>query len=349
MILICFGTRPELIKLIPLIHTFQKHNVCFQTLFTGQHETLIRDFYEYIDTPTYTFEQIMKHGQSLNCLASNLLLKMDQLLKTHSFSKIIIQGDTTSAFTIAMSAYHNHIQVVHIEAGLRTDHKHNPFPEEMNRRLISQIADYHFCPTQISYDNLCNENITNNVHMVGNTVVDMYTYMKQKNTPHQELHSTISNLIETQTNYIIVTLHRRENRGDSVQDMWNQLNHLSQTHHFVYIYHPSLPNSKIMLNEHITILDPLNYKNMVQLIIHCCGIISDSGGLQEEAVCANKKILVCRETTERPETITCGLGKLINTDITNNIAFLNTNIDDTTIENPYGKNVCEQIHTIITK
>jgi len=340
MYLICFGTRPEIIKLIPLINSFKLNNIEFLTLFTGQHETLIEDFYEYINSPDIILTNIMEHNQSLNKLISKILAKMDDVYNTYKITNVIVQGDTSTAFTIALSAYNQQIRVIHIEAGLRTNNKYSPFPEEVNRRCISKIADIHFCPTQSSVMNLKNENIIDNVYLVGNTIVDTYQYILSNYKPS----NIIQKLIKDK--YIIITLHRRENRGDKLLKMWNELNILSATYKFLYIYHPSVPESRKNLHKNIKILEPLNYCDMVYLINNCSGIISDSGGLQEEAVCANKKILVCRNSTERQETINCGLGKLIDTNIINNITFLDTN-NTIIIENPYGNNVCNKIIDIL--
>ena len=285
----------------------------------------------------------MTHGQSLNELSSKILLQSNNLFKENVFSNIIVQGDTTTAYSLALSAFHFQIPVIHLEAGLRTNNKYSPFPEEINRRLISQIANVHLCPTNISINNLEKEGIINNVHLVGNTVVDIYKYIFEKTIPSDKIHEIINNNKE----YIVVTLHRRENRGEKMNIMWNQLNELSNKNQFVYITHPSLPDSKTVLNQNnIILLEPQNYENMVHLISNSKGIITDSGGLQEEAVCANKRVLVCRDTTERPETINCGLGKLIDTNIVDNIDFFDEEIMDV-IENPYGNDVCEKVFKCI--
>lgn len=338
MYLICFGTRPELIKIIPLIMKFKEHNVPFKTLFTGQHEDLIKQFYKYIDNPDFIFIDIMEHGQTLNDLSSKILLKSKELFCNNSFSNIIVQGDTTTAYTLSLSAFHFKIPVIHLEAGLRTNNKYSPFPEEINRRLISQIASVHLCPTQKSIKNLHNENIKENVFLTGNTIVDMYDYIQKHTNPDM----FIKNLIRENKKYYVVTLHRRENRGDKIKNMWNQLNQLSNKYKFIYISHPSLPESKEILNKNINVLKPQNYENMIHLVLNSSGIITDSGGLQEEAVCAMKKVLVCRDTTERPETIECGIGKLIDTKIIENICFFDEELINV-VDNPYGRNACEKV------
>lgn len=342
MYLICFGTRPELIKLISLIHKFKENNIQFKTLFSGQHENLIEDFYKYIDKPDFTFTNIMEHGQTLNQLSSKILLQTNKLFLENTFSNVIVQGDTTTAYSLALSAFHFQIQVIHLEAGLRTNDKYSPFPEEINRRLISQIANIHLCPTQKSIENLYNENIRENIYLTGNTIVDMYDYIQKNTNPDV----SIKNTIKENDKYYVVTLHRRENRGEKMKKMWEQLNKLSNKYKFIYISHPSLPESKEILNTNIIVLEPQNYENMIHLVLNSSGIITDSGGLQEEAVCAMKKVLVCRDTTERPETIECGIGKLIDTNIMDNITFFDKDFVDI-INNPYGNNVCEKVFKYI--
>ena len=343
MYLICYGTRPELLKLIPLVNKMKMEKKEYKVLFSGQHKDLIKDFEHLINTDLI-LEDIMEHNQTLNKLVSKILIKMDKIFEKYNIENIIIQGDTTTAYGIALSGFHNKKKVIHIEAGLRTYDKYSPFPEELNRKMISQIADIHICPTIIAVENLKKENIRENVYLCGNTIVDMYKFINTNVNPTQN----IKKIIQTYKKYILVTLHRRENRGKNMEKMWNDLNILSENNGIKYIYitHPSLPDSYNKLSKNIVLLEPLNYENMVYLISNCYGIISDSGGLQEEALCANKKILVCRDTTERPETINSGYGLLVKTEIKKNIDFFKMKKDNIEI-NPYGENVCDKIIEII--
>ena len=183
MLLICYGTRPEIIKLFPLIHSFTNNNIKFKTLFTGQHNDLIQDFYSLIPKPDFILEDIMLKGQSINILTSKIIMKMEEILvKNNNISHIIVQGDTTSAFAISLCGFYNKKKIIHLEAGLRTYNNKSPFPEEANRCLISQIADIHLTPTINAQNNLLKENIVNNVYNVGNTIVDAYEYVI-KNIP----------------------------------------------------------------------------------------------------------------------------------------------------------------------
>lgn len=344
MYLICYGTRPEIIKLFPLIKKFKENKRKFKTLFSGQHKDLYEKFKDLIPKPDYILNNIMEHNQTLNKLCSKILLAIDNILLNEKEIKyIIVQGDTTTAYSIALSAFHHKIKVIHLEAGLRTHNKLSPYPEEMNRCLISKIANIHLCPTSISVKNLINEGINNNnIYLVGNTVVDSFNYIYNNSKIPKNIYNLIKNI---KNNYYLVTLHRRENRGEKMFNMWKQLNNLSEKYNIIYITHPSLQESKDYLNNKIIKLDPQDYISMIFLIKNSKGIITDSGGLQEESVCAKKKVLICRDTTERPETIDSKWGKLINTNIINNINFFKEKAGN--LVNPYGENVCDKIIKIL--
>jgi len=331
MYLFCYGTRPEMIKLFPLINSFKKNNIPHKTLFSGQHKDLFQQFKHYLPTPDLVLNTMEKE-QSLNKLTSKIFAQIDTI-DLSCITHIIVQGDTTTAYAMAMTAFNNKIKVIHLEAGLRTNNKHSPFPEEMNRCLISKIADIHLCPTEIAVSNLKREGITDNVYLVGNTVVDAFDLISK-----DEL------ILENQ---LLVTLHRRENR-DNMHILWDQLNIISKKRKIIYIVHPSLKEASNYLHDDIIKINGVNYEKMVKLIKSSSGIITDSGGLQEEAICAGKKVLVCRDTTERPETIDSGWGKLVGTKILENMDFLNENkIRDVVLKNPYGENVCEKIIGIL--
>ena len=191
----------------------------------------------------------MEHNQTLNSLVSKILIKMDNIYNNYNINNIIVQGDTSTAFGIALSGFHRRINIIHLEAGLRTNNKYSPYPEELNRSFISKIANIHLCPTKISVKNLNKKNINKNVYLVGNTIVDMYNHVNKIN-----INDNIKNIINKE--YYLVTLHRRENRGDKMINMWNQLNNLSDKYNFIYITHPSLPESKKILNNNIILLEP---------------------------------------------------------------------------------------------
>jgi UDP-N-acetylglucosamine 2-epimerase (non-hydrolysing) len=332
MFLFCYGTRPEMIKMFPLMDKFNKNKIPYKTLFTGQHKDLFEQFKKYLPTPDFVMD-IMEKDQSLNRLTSKIFTQMD-ILDLSGVTHIIVQGDTTTAYAMAMGAFNKKLKVVHLEAGLRTYNKYSPYPEEMNRTLISKIADIHLCPTDIAVNNLKGEGIINNVFLVGNTVVDAF---KLISNGKKEL---------TQPT-LLVTLHRRENRKH-MKVLWDQLNIISKTKRIVYLVHPSLKEAHKYLDKRITKLDGVCYEDMVELIKSSEGIITDSGGLQEEAVCAGKKVLICRDTTERPETIESGWGKLVGINILENLDFLyEKKKKDNSLKNPYGDNVCDKIVNVL--
>lgn len=331
MYLFCYGTRPEMIKMFPLIDTFHKNNISYKTLFSGQHKDLFNQFKKYLPTPDFIMET-MEKKQSLNKLSSKIFDQIDNIDLT-GITHVMVQGDTTTAYILAMAAFNKKLKTVHLEAGLRTHNKYNPFPEEMNRKLISSIADIHLCPTEIAVNNLKKEGITENVYLVGNTIVDAFKLISNGKK-------------ELKQPTLLVTLHRRENRKH-MKVLWDQLNIISKTKRIVYLVHPSLKKeAHKYLDEHITKLDGVCYEDMVELIKRSEGIITDSGGIQEEAVCAGKKVLICRDTTERPETVECGWGRLVGADIAGNLGFL-TEPNKEELINPYGSNVCDKIINIL--
>jgi UDP-N-acetylglucosamine 2-epimerase (non-hydrolysing) len=338
MFLVCFGTRPEIIKMYPLIEEFKNNNIPFKTLFTGQHKDLSKQFLKLSGKPNFTLNSVMEHNQSLSQLFSKILSKSDLIFKKDNF-KIIVQGDALSSVATAMSAFYNQKDIIHLEAGLRTYNLSSPYPEEANRVMISHLANIHFCPTRRAKDNLVKEGVKKNIYLVGNTIVDSFSLISSK----FEISENILKTVDKNQSYILVTLHRRENKERNFNSIWNQLNSLSKELRIIYIKHPSVRNAETKLNKKIKILEPVNYPDMLYLIKHSSGIISDSGGLQEEVVCANKKILICRDSTERPETIEYGYGKLIGTKIEQNINFLFKNSDRGKVKNPYGINVSNKI------
>lgn len=312
MILICFGTRPEIIKIFPLIKECIQKKIKFKTLFTGQHKDLQKDFSNLIKNIDFQLSVMMK-GQSLNSLISNILNQSDPIFENNHFNYILVQGDTATSYGLALSAYFHKIKVIHIEAGLRTYHKYQPFPEEINRRMISHLADIHFAPTNLSYNNLVQENVNHqHIHIVGNTIIDALRLM---------------NIKSTKNNDVIVTLHRRENR-DKLNILLQQINQISNKHptlNIIVVKHPSINNQeyrKYLTNNQIKIIDPLPYLDFLKILSNCFFVISDSGGIQEEVTFFNKKILICRNFTERPEVITSGFGKLIGENIIDNIDWV---------------------------
>lgn len=280
MFLISFGTRPEFIKIKPLILKF-KGIIPFKLLFTGQHKNLLPEDIE------AEHLEIIDGPNRLDSIVTSILNK-DQIF--NKISSVIVQGDTTSAFAVALAAFHRKIKIVHLEAGLRTYDKDHPYPEEFNRRAIAAMADIHLCPTEVSKNNLYAEGIKNNVFVVGNTSLDNLNHIE----PSYE-------------DTILITLHRRENH--SIMDKWfialNQIAELYPKYNFILPIHPNPEVQKHRsILKNIKVINPLTHEECCNLIAKSKIIITDSGGIQEEASFFKKRSLVCREKTERVE----GLG-----------------------------------------
>jgi UDP-N-acetylglucosamine 2-epimerase (non-hydrolysing) len=284
MILLAFGTVPEYIKLKPLIYMFDSNNVPHKTLFTGQHSDLLKN-----NKTDYRIN-IIDGENRLDCIIKSI---MDtSIFDDKEISYVVVQGDTTSALAVALSAFHHDVKVIHLEAGLRTYDKSNPFPEEINRRIISQLATIHLCPTNLSANNLYNEHVDiKDVFVVGNTVIDNLLPYKDKCE---------------YTNKILVTLHRRENHH--WMDKWFiEIDKLAVQYPEYEFIVPIHPNPNVIkhkeLLKHTTIIDRLPYDEMLDLLVKTKLVITDSGGLQEECSFLNKKCLTCRKITERPEAV----------------------------------------------
>jgi UDP-N-acetylglucosamine 2-epimerase (non-hydrolysing) len=300
MILLSYGTRPEIIKLFPVINELKKQNVPYKTLFTGQHYELFDDFKEIIDSPDFIIEHLIK-GRNLNELTAHIIKNADPILSNNNITNLVVQGDTTSALAMSLAAFNQGIQVSHVEAGLRTYDKASPFPEEMNRQIISRIATYHFCPTSSCFDNLRKEGIKENLYLTGNTVIDACKSY---------------NFDIKYRKKILITLHRREN-VNIFDKLFQDINDIAikyPDYEFIFPMHPN-PNvqkHKLLLSaQNIHVINPLGYYDLLRIISECMFVISDSGGIQEEVTAFKKAIIICRNTTERPETIDSGFGVLL--------------------------------------
>ena len=321
-ILVCYGTRPEIIKLAPIINVLKNTKIDFKTIFTGQHTDLYNDVKDLIPEPNYHLG-IMKHNQTLNDILVNISKGFTKILKSENPDIVIVQGDTSTVLTCALNAYYENIDIGHVEAGLRSHNLQSPYPEEGNRQIVSRIATYNWAPTEIAYNNLTKENISN-IFLTGNTIVDacrMYNYKIKYN------------------NKVLVTLHRRENFGNKIIKLFKELNYLATNNKQLKFIFPMHPNPNIQKHKHllteIKIIKPLKYKDLLKLLSEVNFVISDSGGIQEECASFNKKILVCRDNTERPEGVNAGFAKIIGTDIINNFEWANKNCRWEG-NNPYG-------------
>jgi len=285
-ILLSYGTRPEWIKIKPLVEAFKSNNIEYECLFTGQHTDLL-------STQIFDYEIKIQQTESnrLNNIISSILTKD---LPWDKWNYVLTQGDTASAYAMTLAAFNNNVKTIHLEAGLRSYNLQHPYPEEAYRQMISRIADINFCPTRLSELNLRNEQAQGKIYTVGNTVLDNLKKYKDKCT---------------YGNTVIVTLHRRENHK-IIKQWFSHLNVIAQKHNelkFIFPVH-SNPNIKkyVDILTDVQCIDPVSYDVMLDMLIKSKFIITDSGGLQEEGAFLNKKVIVCRETTERPEGINTG-------------------------------------------
>jgi len=284
MLLLSYGTRPEYVKIKPLINIFNVNKFPYKILYTGQQQDLAQFLYD-------RSINIIDGENRLDSIVKSIMNKLNVFIKDYKITHILIQGDTTSAMAVALAAFHRGIKVIHLEAGLRTYDKKNPYPEEINRRLISQIADIHLCPTELARQNLLNERIKDNIYVVGNTAIDNLLQYKDKCE---------------YTNKILVTLHRRENHN-KIPDWFLAIDSLAEWFPEYEFILPIHPNPNIQKHKHILrsvkVIDSLPHEEMLNLLVKVRLVITDSGGLQEECSFLNKKCLVCRIVTERPEAI----------------------------------------------
>lgn len=281
MILITYGTRPEYIKVKPLMVEMDKQKILYKTLFTGQHKDIVEE-------KAWFNLHMKKHGDNrLDNIIQNCMNLPDEWFSDITY--VLVQGDTTSVTGLALAAMHRKIPVIHLEAGLRTYDTENPFPEENNRRIVSTIAKIHLCPTELNKSNLKNEMILGDIYVVGNTVLDNLVPYKDKCE---------------YTNKVLVTLHRRENH-ELIEEWFNEINDLAKTHDDLEFILPLHPNPNVQkhkgLLKNVTVIEPLPHEELLELLVKTKLVITDSGGLQEECSFLNKKCLVCREKTERPE------------------------------------------------
>lgn len=331
MILIAYGTRPEIIKLFPVINELKARRLPFKTLFTGQQSDLYEDVKDLVPRSDFSFSEYFSGKNKHNTLGMSFVKicgAAEKLFSKHHFDIIIIQGDTTTAWALAQMAFYNGIKIAHVEAGLRTFDLENPYPEELNRTLITQVAYLNFAPTKQAYDNLINFGMKN-VHLVGNTIVDAVNYFKAS-----------LGLREEQSNKVLVTLHRRENHK-IMRRLFDELQVVAEKNPELELIFPIHPNPEVrkyksrLKAKNIQVIPPIGYPKMLTLISQVLFIISDSGGIQEEATCFNKKVIVVRKKTERPETIEIGLGQLAGKNVQNFIEWATTPLSKST-KSPYG-------------
>ncbi|MEO0093548.1 MAG: UDP-N-acetylglucosamine 2-epimerase (non-hydrolyzing) [candidate division WOR-3 bacterium] len=321
-ILFLFGTRPEAIKLAPVIKELEKYpkRFCMRICVTAQHRQMLDQVLKTFKIKPNFDLNIMQPNQTLFDINIRVLRRLEQILESEKPDLIFVQGDTTTAFVSALAGYYKKIKIAHIEAGLRTYDKYAPFPEEMNRRLLSVLTDYHFAPTRSAKNNLIREGVDpKNILVTGNTVIDALLLALKMN-PLPSLPILVK--IPPGQRIILVTLHRRENFGEPLKRICRAIKTIVQRNKEVEIVYPVHPNPNVQKlvkkllggAERIHLLKPLDYLPFVQLMNRAYLILTDSGGIQEEAPALGKPVLVLREKTERPEAIVAGVAQLVGSD-----------------------------------
>ena len=319
--LVVFGTRPEAIKTAPVIKRMGKEPSAFQvaTVVTAQHRELLDQVLELFElAPDYDLD-VMESNQSLAAITEKILRGFGKILEKESPDIALVQGDTTTAFVAALAAFYRKIPIGHVEAGLRTGNKYSPYPEEMNRRLVDTLSDLFFAPTEESKENLLQENVNpENIYVTGNTAIDALFYILENNhTPDP----TLARIIDESKRLILLTVHRRESWGKPLEEMCYAIKDLAQLHRDSQIIIPVHLNPNVRktvfgllsAEENIVLTEPLSYRPFIELMKNSYLILTDSGGIQEEAPSLGKPVLVLRESTERPEGVKAGTVKVVGT------------------------------------
>jgi UDP-N-acetylglucosamine 2-epimerase (non-hydrolysing) len=325
-LLFVFGTRPEAIKLAPVIHLAREQQQYFdvRVCVTAQHREMLDQVMRIFRMTADIDLNLMQHDQSLDTLAAQAIERLGQLIGKERPDWVIVQGDTTTTFATAVATYFHRAKLGHVEAGLRTYNKYSPFPEELNRRLCSSIADLHFAPTQQAAENLRRENVSaSTIHVTGNTVVDALNWAVRQ--PHKSTFcdKLIGELRDSERKLILVTLHRRESFGPRLENICLALKDIAEQcgerAHILLPVHlnpnVSKPVRKILSGlSAVTLTEPLDYLPLIHLLQASHLVLTDSGGIQEEAPSFRKPVLVLRDVTERPEGVSAGVAKLVGTD-----------------------------------
>lgn len=367
--MLVFGTRPEAIKMAPLVKEFQRHSDMFRTIVcvTAQHREMLDQVLHIFDIlPDYDLN-IMKQGQDLYDITARVLTGMRNVLKEVQPDIVLVHGDTTTSTAAALAAFYQQIPVGHIEAGLRTHNIYSPWPEEMNRQITGRIATYHFAPTLLSRENLQAENVADdNITVTGNTVIDALYWVINKVKTDTALDNQLKSVLamagydvnrlsDGSKKLVLITGHRRENFGSGFINMCRAIQNLTQKYpnvDFVYPMHLN-PNVRKPIHEvfgenlsnlaNMFFIEPLEYLSFIYLMEKSTIVLTDSGGIQEEAPGLGKPVLVMRDTTERPEALSAGTVKLVSTDYDKIVSEVSVLIDNpvayekmSKAVNPYG-------------
>lgn len=370
-VLIVFGTRPEAIKMAPLVKEFEKESESFKTkvCITAQHREMldqVLDFFEIV--PDYDLN-LMKPNQNLYSLTSDIILNLKPVLEDFKPDYVFVHGDTTTTMATSIAGFYSGAQICHVEAGLRTFNMQSPFPEEMNRSVTAVLANIHFAPTLTSKQNLLNENKQDeNVIITGNTVIDALLYSVRKvnsNDFSDEEIESLKKSVNTSKRLILVTGHRRENHGQGFINICKALKQIAFENKDCEIIYPvhlnpnvQKPVYELLENiQNVKLIAPLSYPAFVWLMEKAYLIITDSGGVQEEAPSLGKPVLVMRDTTERPEAVDAGTVLLVGTDVDKIVSETNKLLNDkefynrmSLLHNPYGDGTaCNKIVEFISK
>lgn len=375
-IMLVFGTRPEAIKMAPLVKEFEKYPDDFQTLVcvTGQHREMLDQVLNLFEIKPHYDLNIMKQGQDLYDVTARVLIGMRDVLKEAQPDVVLVHGDTTTSTAAALAAFYQQIPVGHVEAGLRTHNIYSPWPEEMNRLITGRIATYHFSPTQLSRQNLLKENVfDDSIIVTGNSVIDALYWVvnkiKKDDALNNELKEILNkagydvNRLDNGRKLVLITGHRRENFGDGFINMCTAIKDLTNKYpeiDFVYPMHLN-PNVRKPIHEvfgedlsnlgNMFFIEPLEYLSFVYLMEKSTIVLTDSGGIQEEAPGLGKPVLVMRDTTERPEALDAGTVKLVGTNYDKIVSEVSMLIEDNNYYdkmskavNPYGDGLaCSRI------
>lgn len=381
-VMLVFGTRPEAIKMAPLVKHLQQRQDEFEAIVcvTGQHREMLDQVLNIFDIKPHYDLNIMKAGQDLYDVTSRVILGMRDILKEVKPDIVLVHGDTTTSTAAALAAFYQQIPVGHVEAGLRTHNIYSPWPEEMNRQLTGRIATLNFAPTPLSQQNLLNENVPQqHIYVTGNTVIDALHMVVGKIKGDEELRQQLAhNLfkngydvsrLNNERKLVLITGHRRENFGDGFMNICNAIKHLSEKYSnvdFVYPMHLN-PNVRRPIHKifgenldnlgNLFFIEPLEYLDFVFLMEKSTIVLTDSGGIQEEAPGLGKPVLVMRDTTERPEALDAGTVKLVGTDYNKIVDGVSTLLDDekqysimSRANNPYGDGkACPRIADALMK
>lgn len=369
-ILIVFGTRPEAIKMAPLVLSLKENeNFEVKICLTAQHREMLDQVLGLFDIKSDYDLDIMKKSQTLTEITASILSGLKKVLNSYEPDLVLVHGDTTTTFAASLAAYYEQIDVGHIEAGLRTGDIFSPWPEEANRKLTSAITKYHFTPTQGSKNNLIKEGILEkNIKITGNTVIDALFWVQEKLEKDKDLLNSIKSkfdYIDEKKKMILVTGHRRESFGSGFERICDAIRQIAINHPAIQILYPVHLNPNVqepvyrLLNdlENVYLTKPLQYQDFCFLMSRSTIILTDSGGVQEEAPSIGKPVLVMRDTTERPEAVEAGTVKLVGTKVESILKEVNLLISDndeytrmSKAYNPYGDgNACDQILEFLIK